>query len=263
MKYEEYAPSPRFAPFVERFWAFETDAGDPESYEHVIVPDGTANIAVIEPMPGGAFVSVAGPSPVAVRVPVQRGLTYRGARIRSGAWRAVVGQEVVGLVGQKMPMAMVSPELGAAIKSACGGASGIASFAERFETALSLHFDQGLLDAEVCALAQKLVDSDGFASMTDIMAGSAIGERQLRRRFQRETGLSPKVFARLRRVRRACIDLAYQRPGNVATISADHGYADQPHFTRELKAVFGLSPRQLQAYLDQIRHFNLLEMRQG
>ncbi|MBP2160719.1 MULTISPECIES: helix-turn-helix domain-containing protein [Asticcacaulis] len=260
MKYEERAPSPQFAPFIERFWAFGTEACDPESYEHVIVPDGTANIAVIEPMPGGPFVSVAGPSPVAVRVPVQRGLTYRGARIRSGAWRAVMGSDVIGLVGQKMPMMMLSPELGAAIQSACGGADSLSRFAEGFEAALSGRPDHGLLDAEVCALAQKLVDSDGFAAMSDLMASSAIGERQLRRRFQRETGLSPKVFARLRRVRRACIDLAYQRSGNVATISADHGYADQPHFTRELKAVFGMSPLQLRAYLDQIRHFNLLEL---
>lgn len=260
MKYEERAPSPQFAPFIERFWAFETDAGDPESYEHVIVPDGTANIAVIEPMPGGAFVSVAGPSPAAVRVPVQRGLTYSGVRIRAGAWRAMLGSEVAGLVGQKLPMAMLSPELGRAIQSACAGANSLSSFAQGFEAAFSGRFDEGLLDVEVCALAQKLIDSDGFAVMTDLMAGSAVGERQLRRRFQRETGLSPKVFARLRRVRRACIDLAYQRPGNVATISADHGYADQPHFTRELKAVYGMSPRQLRAYLDQIRHFNLLEL---
>jgi AraC-like DNA-binding protein len=212
MKYEERAPSPQFAPFIERFWAFETDAGDPESYEHVIVPDGTANIAVIEPMPGGAFVSVAGPSPVAVRVPVHRGLTYRGVRIRAGAWRALLGDEVAGLVGQKMPMMMLSPDLGMAIQSACGGAGGLSRFAERFEGAVSGRLDEGLLDVEVCSLAQKLIDSDGFAAMTDLMAGSAVGERQLRRRFQRETGLSPKVFARLRRVRRACIDLAYQHP---------------------------------------------------
>jgi AraC-like DNA-binding protein len=260
MKYEERAPSSDFAPFIERFWAFETDADDPESYEHVIVPDGTANIAVIEPVPGGPFVSVAGPSPVAVRVPVQRGLTYRGVRIRAGGWRAVLGSEVVGLVGQKMPMMVLSPDLGAAIRSACGGADSLSHFALGFEASLCGHFDEGLLDAEVCALAQKLIDSDGFVAMTELMAGSAVGERQLRRRFQRETGLSPKVFGRLRRVRRACIDLAYQRPGNVATISADHGYADQPHFTRELKAVFGMSPVQLRAYLDQIRHFNLLEL---
>lgn len=260
MKYEERAPSPRLAPFVERFWAFGADAGDPESYEHVIVPDGTANIAVISPMPGGAFVSVAGPSPVAVRVPVQRGLTYHGVRIRAGAWRAVLGSEVAGLVGQKMPMMLLSPELGADIQAACGEADSLSRFAERFEAAVSGRFEEGLLDREVCALAQKLIDSDGFAAMTDLMAGSAIGERQLRRRFQRETGLSPKVFARLRRVRRACIDLAYQRPGSVATISADHGYADQAHFTRELKAVYDMSPRQLRTYLDQIRHFNLMEL---
>ena len=260
MKYEERAPSPQLAPFIERFWAFETDAGDPESYEHVIVPDGTANIAVISPIPGGAFVSVAGPSPEAVRVPVQRGLIYRGVRIRAGAWRAVLGTEVAGLVGKKMPMMMLSPDMGAVIQSACGEADSLSRFAQGFEAALAGRLDDGLLDTEVCALARRMIDSDGFAAMTDLMAGSAVGERQLRRRFQRETGLSPKVFARLRRVRRACIDLAYRGPGNVATISADHGYADQPHFTRELKAVFGMSPLQLRAYLDQIRHFNLLEL---
>jgi AraC-like DNA-binding protein len=260
MKYEERAPSPDFAPFIERFWAFETDAGDPDNYEHVIVPDGTANIAVIEPMPGGPFVSVAGPSPVAVRVPVQRGLTYLGARIRAGAWRAVLKQEVAGLVGEKRPLAMLAPHLAAAIGAMCGGCRDIAGFADGFEKAIAGHIDPSQRDPEVCGLAQRLADCDGFASLADIMASGAIGERQLRRRFQRETGMSPKVFARLRRVRRACIDLAYQRPGKVAAISADHGYADQPHFSRELKAVFGLSPRQLRTYLDQIRHFNLLEL---
>ncbi len=260
MKYEECAPSPQLAPFIERFWAFETDEGDPESYEHVIVPDGTANIALIEPTPGGALVSVAGPSPVAVRVPVQRGLTYSGVRIRAGAWRAVLGSELAGMVGQKTSLMILSPHLGEVIQSACRGADSLSRFAERFEGAVSGRFNKGLLDAEVCVLAQKLMDSDGFVAMTDLMAGSAVGERQLRRRFQRETGLSPKVFARLRRVRRACIDLAYQKPSKVATISADHGYADQPHFTRELKAVFGMSPLQLRAYLDQIRHFNLMEL---
>jgi AraC-like DNA-binding protein len=260
MIYEEFSPSADLAPFIERFWAFETDAGDPESYEHVIVPDGTANIAVIEPMPGGAFVSVAGPSPVAVRVPVQRGLKYRGVRIRPGAWRAVLGQDVAGLVDKKMPLAMLAPDLAAAVKAACSDCGDIRQFAKGFEAVIAGGINVALLDTEVCDLAQKLVDSDGFASMSEIMASSQTGERQLRRRFQRETGLSPKVFARLRRVRRACIDLAYQRPGSVATISADHGYADQPHFTRELKAVYGLSPRQLRAYLDQIRHFNLMEL---
>ena len=34
MIYEDVAPSPAFAPYIERFWAFSLEAHDPSSLDH-------------------------------------------------------------------------------------------------------------------------------------------------------------------------------------------------------------------------------------
>lgn len=258
MIYREQAPATAFAPFIERFWYFEPEAHDAEAFEHVIVPDGTASLCLIEPIPHiGAFISLTGPASQAVRVPVQRGLRYSGVRLRAGAIRAVLGLEAVRLVNRMMPLIEVVPDLGTTMMRACAGRGSLADFSDRFEAVAGPKLRPEAQDNVVCELARRMNISDGFTPLSEIMQGFDVGERQLRRRFQRETGLTPKVYSRLRRVRRACIDLAYGEKRHVAAISSDHGYADQPHFNRELKAVFGLSPHQLTDYLHQIRHFNV------
>lgn len=67
-------------------------------------------------------------------------------------------------------------------------------------------------------------------------------------------GLSPKEFARLRRIRHACILMLAEQEAALADISHDGGYADQPHLTREFRGVFGSSPRLVEAYLRRIEH---------
>lgn len=71
--------------------------------------------------------------------------------------------------------------------------------------------------------------------------------RRLHRGVRRTTGLAPKRLARLLRFRHAHEEL--QRPGgpDLATVAAWAGYADQAHFTREVKAFSGLTPTELLA----------------
>ncbi|ESQ74625.1 helix-turn-helix transcriptional regulator [Asticcacaulis sp. AC402] len=258
MIFREQAPSPEFSAVIERFWFFEPEAHDPESYEHIIVPEGTAGLCLIEPIPQiGAFISLTGPAATAVRVPIQRGLRYFGVRLCTGAVRAVLGLKAETLTNGMFYLLDAVPVLGAEMMAACCGASSLADFAGRFEAVGRRHVQPDQLDPAVCEVVRRIHSGDGFTPLAEIMAGFDVGERQLRRRFLKETGLTPKVYARLRRVRRACIDLAYGHSKQVAAVSYDHGYADQPHFTRELKAVFGLSPHQLMDYLHQIRLFNV------
>jgi AraC-like DNA-binding protein len=135
-------------------------------------------------------------------------------------------------------------------------------FAARFEAAtLDRAAARWRLDQAVCGLARRLVADDGGSALHDVMKGFGISPRQLRRRFVVHTGLTPKMFSRLRRVRRACIDLVHHDRGQVSQVSAENGFADQPHFTREMKAVFDMSPQLVHAYLSQIRHINLGEDR--
>ncbi|EGF89802.1 araC family transcriptional regulator [Asticcacaulis biprosthecium C19] len=261
MIFREQAPSSDLAAVIDRFWYFEPEAIDPESYEHVIVPEGTAGLCLIEPIPQiGAFISLTGPAERAVRVPVQRGLRYWGLRLRTGAIRAVLGLEAETLTNGMVYLLAAVPVLGAEMMAACCGASSLTDFAARFEAVARRHVQPDRLDSTVCEMVRRIHSGDGFTPLAEIVTGFDIGERQLRRRFLKETGLTPKIYARLRRVRRAVLDLAYERPKQVAAVSYDHGYADQPHFTRELKAVFDLSPHQLSAYLHQIRLFNVRDV---
>jgi transcriptional regulator GlxA family with amidase domain len=69
-----------------------------------------------------------------------------------------------------------------------------------------------------------------------------LGQRWLEARFHEQIGLSPKVAAKLFRVRNARGLLAAGNP--VARTAAECGYYDQAHLCREFKAVTGQTPTQ-------------------
>lgn len=258
MRYEEQAASPDLAPYIERLWHFAVEEGDPGSFEHVIPPDGTVNLSVIAPGPGGGtFIGVSGPSVVAFRTTVHRHACYFGLRLQPGAFRPLFGREVGALVDNRVLLESLAPRLATALAHA--RRNSFADFACDAETALR-DFAAPLpaRDEAVCELVERLVSSEGSGALDELMAGLPVGARQLRRRFVREVGLTPKAFARIRRLRRACIEMVLDGTA-AAVVSAGHGYADQSHFSRELRAMFQMSPQLLGQYLAQIAHVNLRE----
>jgi AraC-like DNA-binding protein len=72
-----------------------------------------------------------------------------------------------------------------------------------------------------------------------------ISDRQLRRLFLEHAGLSPKVLQRIFRFQRFV--RATDAGAALAAAAADAGYADQPHLTREARALAALTPAQLVA----------------
>jgi AraC-like DNA-binding protein len=68
-----------------------------------------------------------------------------------------------------------------------------------------------------------------------------LGERQFARWFTERTGMQPKRFQRIVRVRRAL--LAAKQGQSLADIAAHCGFSDQAHLNREVKAFTGEAPR--------------------
>jgi AraC-like DNA-binding protein len=70
-----------------------------------------------------------------------------------------------------------------------------------------------------------------------------VGARQLHRRSRTAFGYGPKTLSRVLRLQRA---LAVAGEGaSYAEVAARSGYADQPHLTREVRALTGLTPGRL------------------
>ena len=263
MRYEELAPSLEFDPLISRFWAFAASDSDPSHFDHVVMPDGACNLTVVAPWPGAALlVSLSGPNEIAMKVPIYRGAQYRGMRIQPGALRALLGLNVASMRGQNVALDAILPELAVALRASLNPwPDSLAGFMVVVEVLLTDRVvSADKIDREVQHLVLQLIASDGDMPMTTMLKASGLSERQMRRRFVAEVGLTPKVFSRLRRVRRACADLFRQQNAGVASISYDHGFADQAHFSREMRAMFGMSPQLLQQYLRQIEHSNVMEL---
>lgn len=70
-----------------------------------------------------------------------------------------------------------------------------------------------------------------------------VSERSLERLTHRTTGQAPRFWRALARVRRAALALGNAQP--LAEIAADHGYADQAHFSRDCLRWLGQTPASL------------------
>lgn len=72
-----------------------------------------------------------------------------------------------------------------------------------------------------------------------------ISERQLRRVVKQETGLGPKRLQRVDRMNRAVVTADRLDRPRWSRIALDHGYCDQSHLIREVRAFSGRSPTEL------------------
>jgi len=62
------------------------------------------------------------------------------------------------------------------------------------------------------------------------------------RRFRKHVGLSPKRFARVRRLQRVLESIQNPGPVDWCDIAARHGYSDQSHFIHDFRDLTGLTP---------------------
>lgn len=258
MVYQELEPDPRLRSSVACYWNFRLEPHDPSPLSHTIPPDGTVSIAWISP-PGLAV--LVGPRVEALRTEVQAGAIYAGVRLMPGAAASLLGLDIPKLRDVKLPLSAVADA--AAFESAmrnCTGAANLEVVAASLSPVLLdwVTHPAKPPDPLVDRLISRMLAGETDASIEHLTAGLGVGYRQVLRRFHGATGLTPKEFARLRRIRQACIHALSDSSGGVAPawagISADAGFADQSHLSREFGRTFGWPPKLVHEYLRRIEH---------
>jgi len=79
--------------------------------------------------------------------------------------------------------------------------------------------------------------------MAEVRRLAELPTKRLIRLFRAEVGLSPKEYARVRRLQAALRQLGAGATGG-AHIAAHIGYFDQSHFVREFRSFTGMTPTQ-------------------
>jgi AraC-like DNA-binding protein len=92
--------------------------------------------------------------------------------------------------------------------------------------------------------ANLIVDKHGVLTVNELMDELYVCRRQFERQFLQKVGVSPKYYARIRRVGHVCAQLASQRwqVSDWQDFIFRAGYYDQSHFIREFTQFTGKRP---------------------
>lgn len=215
---------------------------DSAKRDALVLPDGCSDLIWEE----GAGVTVAGPDtgPASVAGPAPGAVTV-GVRFRPAAGGLVLGLPLSELRDQRPPLADVLPGL----------ATGLTATLSPAEAAVRLLRLAGRLIADSAVdpavTRAAVLLRDPAARIEDVADQVGLSERQLRRRSHAAVGYGPKTLQRVLRFQRfvRLLDASAALP-DLADAAIGAGYADQPHLTRECRALSGHSP----AALHHLRH---------
>jgi AraC-like DNA-binding protein len=250
----EQPPPEPFAEHVLARWTIDVALPAGEAALHTIWPDGCVSLFVVANAGTPVAASIIGPRLRALRVPVRGGLVLRGIRLWPDTAAQVLGVDPVAIRDLMRPAAEVlgvgvlslARTLARASDDVALEAVWTGWLAPRIESA-------GLPDPDVRYVVRRLIDSDGTYDIARAAAEVELSARALDRRFGAAVGLSPRQFARIRRVR-AAIGGIFAGARDVAVMADVSRHVDALSFAREFRSVAGLSPQQLMRELDQLEY---------
>jgi AraC-like DNA-binding protein len=91
------------------------------------------------------------------------------------------------------------------------------------------------------AAAMAAIEDDPSIRIADIRHRVGVATKRLIALFRAEVGLSPKSYARVRRLQ-AALRLLGAGPVSGAHVAAEAGYFDQAHFVRDFESFTGMTP---------------------
>ncbi len=251
MLYTESHPAPALKPWVAAHWHFRVDPQAPEM-DHWIPPNGGVMLSII---PSGEAL-LTGPRTEPLQTRVQGGLKVWGSLFWPGAAPSLLGIDVEALRSRQIPAQLALGEPTAArLREAFATVADEAQAAKALDTLLLERLPPPRpLDEKVLQAVFRLIQSNGGETVAAMAAAVDLSPRQLRRRFRREVGLTPKELARIQRLRASAVEAVFDDQEPWVAIAANRGYADQAHLIREFQHLLGLTPSGFERHFRRIHH---------
>ena len=274
--YTEVAPPADLAPYVDRFWFRTRRRGDPSSL-HRVLPDGCVDVIVSADRGTARFVGTM----TRALVVADRPGAVIAVRFKPGTAAAVARCALDALTDRDVELADLglSGDLGARIADVHGIADRLGVLQAWLRARLA---GVGPPDPRIAHAVQRLA---GGARVEQVVAELAVSRQHLARAFRRDVGIAPKMLARIARMQRAASALhrdagglhrdaggLHRDPGGpgglgsgvrdpgvrgagargpgargLAGLAVELGYFDQAHFANDVRALTGLSPKEIAA----------------
>jgi AraC-like DNA-binding protein len=253
--YSEARP-PALSGLVELIWETQGTTTEPQDRHY---PNGTFELLVnllgnryrlIEPEGAATFATtwLVGQQlgPIVTEAPSRHHVL--GIRLRPAGAYALLSaplRVVTGLVVELEDL------VGAPVRELVERCRDAGSVAARFAIATRwlaarLSTRRPTLDPAIAWAAAEIEAHEGGVAIAELRRETGLSKARLTARFREQIGLTPKHYARVLRLRGA-LERLERGAAPLADVALAAGYYDQPHFNAELRALTGLTPRQLVA----------------
>jgi AraC-like DNA-binding protein len=231
---------PDLAAHLAHLWIVEWDLGDGPSYTAGVLPFPSVNVTLETARPS----RVTGVTTGRYDYEVEGAGRVVGARFRPGGFRPLLDRPVADLTDRVLGVDEVFP--GADVGALAEAAVGAPDDAAAVDVILRLLRTRLPIPDPTAELIAHLVDV--VAARPDVTRVEQLAERidatprHLQRLFREYVGVSPKWVLMRHRLQNATEEMAVGERFDAGRLAARLGYADQAHFTRDFKAVVGLTP---------------------
>lgn len=242
MYYNEIYPPDDLKQVAQCFWQFEIAPNVP-TQPFSIIPDGCISITYCRFGHGiPPALRITGPRLEALEIPLRPGTIYWGIRLTAYPGAALLRLPAAKLRDQLADAVVATPTLAKALvdklEECVTGEEAARAYWDVLRNATSQMHE---VDNRLVRAINQIMSSEGAEPISDVAEAIGLSVRQLQRIFLTETGLSPKEFARVRRLRCSFVSMRKgQGPG--AEVAADKGYADQAHLNKDCRGIMRATP---------------------
>ncbi|MEW6703765.1 MAG: DUF6597 domain-containing transcriptional factor [Pseudomonadota bacterium] len=229
-------PAPALRRHVECYWRSLDNA----QAQLLVVPDGCVDV-VLQVHAGRWQAQAYGSTTRATTLPIRPGSHYLGIRFRPGRSRHFLQACAAELTdAQHDARALLQLPLEPLAERIAGPA---AELAAQLDAGLASRLRQGpTAAAHADFMVQRIEAAQGVLNLAQLYQALDRHPRWLQRVFVQTVGITPKLYARIVKARRARALLAAGPGAALADVAAEAGYADQSHMTRDFARLLGVSP---------------------
>jgi AraC-like DNA-binding protein len=261
MLYRESAPSGEISHLVLSFWEFAVTGEDGEPIIHEVFSDGCISLVYHRNKNSNQnTLFIHGLGLTGLKAPVFAGDTYWGMRFLPSACA-----NILRCKPSEVRMEILNNSENFIHLS--HGALEKLTVCESFENAVEIYTKQlkpleiklSETDKKVAEVLKIIEENPGEIKISEIARQIGLSTRQLERRFKNSAGLTPKQFARARRLRATAVNLLDENKQNWANRAAEMGFSDQAHLTHEFSSLTGRSPNSFAEKIKSIEHGNIVK----
>lgn len=244
----EYREWPVAAALQERLACLWVARYGQDGRPHVarVIPDGCMDLLFTDD-----DLVIAGPDTCGVELKPRPGAVTAGVRFRPGVAPTVLGVPARQLVDARVEAAEVLGDRARALADTLRQTRSAGQAAAVLGREVGTWIARAEPPSRVVAGAVALLGRPHGVpdlSVGGLAATLGVGERRLRRSCDDALGYGPKMFQRIARLRRFVAAAAAPGRPPLAQLALAAGYADQPHLTRECRALTGVTPAALRGY---------------